>query len=251
MSCRLRLIDYRLPPNGLVSALPLPLRPALVFNSMAEYAFDPPSILEDCTKGVSDFQFFQSNDTVVAPHPDEFESDLDSALGGFDPQLSIVSNDYAPLLSIGGSLFETTVSASYDSLSSHSASYGNYCASDYSSTNYSFPFGMDSQRYAWSEYGVTTRCEGLGRISSSDYTPLPRRGPMSSDRYSYSQYVFGTTTIPPSVVPPPHTQHIVPSMPAVHPLPSECKSEQRLRKHKCPECPYGRSYLYLYSICLG
>lgn len=241
---------------------------AAMSNIMAEYELDHYfSQEEDYTKGGAlDFLSFQSND-VAAPHPDQFESELDSSLAGLDLELSIVSNDFTFLQSIGGPLSGITVSSeSYDSISSHSASQYNYTASDYSISPHSFPLDhldMDFQRVALSEYGTpldndfgtlpptppssppvplqtATKAYEKFRTSYSEYAPPPKRGSVPSDYYS--QYAFSAAAIPQSTVSPSHisTQPLVPSIPVVRPPPDEYKGEQRNRKYKCTVCTRGK-----------
>src|SRR5580704_2880852 len=95
-----------------------------------------------------DFFSFHSPSDILAPHPDLFESELDSSLAAFDEiqlqLLTVDSNDAYSFLRSDtptcGPPSTITVSSesAYDSLSSHSESFYNYPQSPYPS-NYSFP----------------------------------------------------------------------------------------------------------------
>jgi len=88
-----------------------------------------------------DFFSFHSPSDVVAPHPDLFESDIDSNLAAFPDQLQLLTVDSNDAYSFfraeksqwQGPLSTITVSSeSYDSLSSHSESFYNEQVSTFS-----------------------------------------------------------------------------------------------------------------------
>jgi hypothetical protein len=155
-----------------------------------------------------DFLSFQSPADVIAPHPDLFESELDSNLAAFDEVqlqlLTVDSNDAFSYLRSDtptcGPPSTITVSSesAYDSLSSHSESFYNYPHSPYAPTNYSFPLDleMDFQRIRVdnvSDYGVSAPAQATVDPTSFGALPPtpPRSPPMASPfehRSSYSDY---------------------------------------------------------------
>lgn len=119
-----------------------------------------------------DFFSFHSASDVVAPHPDLFESDIDSNLAAFPDQLQLLtvdSNDAYSFfrtekLNWQGPLSTITVSSeSYDSLSSHSESFYNEQVSTFpaaeNSQLFDFDLDMDFQRVrVGSEYAAVQPC---------------------------------------------------------------------------------------------
>jgi len=105
-----------------------------------------------------DFFSFHSPSDVVAPHPDLFESDIDSNLAAFPDQLQLLTVDSNDAYSFfraeksqwQGPLSTITVSSeSYDSLSSHSESFYNEQFAPTSVDNtqlFDFDLDMDFQR---------------------------------------------------------------------------------------------------------
>jgi len=80
-----------------------------------------------------DFFSFNSPTDILAPHPDLFESDIDSNLAAYPDQLQLLTVDSNEAYNFfrtekpqwQGPLSTITVSESYDSLSSHSESFYN------------------------------------------------------------------------------------------------------------------------------
>lgn len=155
-----------------------------------------------------DFFSFQSPSDILAPHPDLFESELDSSLAGFDEVqlqlLTVDSNDAYSFLRSDtptcGPPSTITVSSesAYDSLSSHSESFYNYPHSPYAATNYSFPIEleMDFRNISvGSDYGAAhPNVNPLEALEvSSDPTsfgtlpPTPPRSPQVSQHHQNQQ----------------------------------------------------------------
>ncbi|KAF9015017.1 hypothetical protein BDQ17DRAFT_1385834 [Cyathus striatus] len=162
--------------------------------------------------------FFQTPADILAPHPDLFESDIDSNLAAFGDQLQLLtvdSNDAYSILRADhlgpcGPLSTITVSSesAYDSLSTRSESYYNHPTSPHPSSNYSFPLDleMDFQRVrVESEYSATHPSalslmdDSIDPTSFGPLPPTPPRSPhvpmtshkpyeKSFPRSSYSDY---------------------------------------------------------------
>ncbi|KAH8120605.1 hypothetical protein DFH11DRAFT_1685856 [Phellopilus nigrolimitatus] len=104
--------------------------------------------LQQATAGLDFFSFTSPSDNILAPHPDLFESELDSSLAGFDPlqlQSLIIEQPDAfsflradtPTCGPPSTITASSESASaYESISSES--FYNYAPS-----NYSLPFDLD------------------------------------------------------------------------------------------------------------
>jgi len=155
-----------------------------------------------------EFFSFSSPSDILAPHPDLFESELDSSLAAFDEVqlqlLTVDSNDAFSYLRSDtptcGPPSTITVSSesAYDSLSSHSESFYNYPHSPYAPTNYSFPLDleMDFQRIRVdnvSDYGVSAPPQTtVDPTSFGALPPTPPRSPPVvapfEHRSSYSDY---------------------------------------------------------------
>lgn len=156
-----------------------------------------------------DFFSFHSPSDVLAPHPDLFESELDSSLAAFDEiqlqLLTVDSNDAFTYLRSDtptcGPPSTITVSSesTYDSLSTHSESFYNYPHSPYAQTNYSFPIDleMDFQRIrvaAGSDYGVsapqqtTVDPNSFGALPATPPRSPPTSSPYEHQRSSFSDY---------------------------------------------------------------
>ncbi|THG99385.1 hypothetical protein EW145_g7275 [Phellinidium pouzarii] len=103
----------------------------------------------------SDFLSFTSPSDIIAPHPDQFELELDSSLAGFDPlqlQSFIIDDPFSflradtPTCGPPSTFTVSSESASaYESLSSYSESLSSYSESfyNYAPSNYSFPSELD------------------------------------------------------------------------------------------------------------
>jgi hypothetical protein len=161
-----------------------------------------------------DFFSFHSPSDILAPHPDLFESELDSSLAGFDEVqlqlLTVDSNDAYSFLRSDtptcGPPSTITVSSesAYDSLSSRSESFYNYPQSPFDSSNYSFPLDleMDFQRIrvdGVSDYGGVNSQNSSALVATVDpnsFGTLPPTPPHSPplatakafDRTSFSDY---------------------------------------------------------------
>ncbi|KAF7978920.1 hypothetical protein HWV62_44454 [Athelia sp. TMB] len=158
-----------------------------------------------------DFFSFHSPSDILAPHPDLFESELDSSLAAFDEVqlqlLTVDSNDAFSYLRSDtptcGPPSTITVSSesTYDSLSAHSESFYNYPHSPYGQTNYSFPLDleMDFQRIRVgvdnrSDYGVsatqqtTVDPNSFGALPATPPHSPPTSSPYEHQRSSFSDY---------------------------------------------------------------
>jgi hypothetical protein len=141
-----------------------------------------------------DFFSFHSPSDILAPHPDLFESELDSSLAAFDEiqlqLLTVDSNDAYSFLRSDtptcGPPSTITVSSesAYDSLSSHSESFYNYPQSPYPS-NYSFPLDleMDFQRIrvdSVADYTISQNLNALeATVDPTSFGALPPTPPRS------------------------------------------------------------------------
>ncbi|KAF4623440.1 hypothetical protein D9613_001672 [Agrocybe pediades] len=116
-----------------------------------------------------DFFSFNSPTDILAPHPDLFESDIDSNLAAFPDQLQLLTVDSNEAYNFfrtekpywQGPLSTITVSESYDSVSSHSESFYNEQINTYapqplnSAQTFNCDLEMDFQRFrVGSEYSV-------------------------------------------------------------------------------------------------
>lgn len=224
-----------------------------------------------------DFFSFHSPSDILAPHPDLFESELDSSLAAFDEvQLQLLTVDSNDAFSYLRSDTPTcgppsTITVSSESTyDSRSESFYNYPHSPYAQTNYSFPldFEMDFQRIRVdnvSDYGApqqtTVDPNSFGalpptpprsppvatpfehRSSFSDYGGA-RSGRMnstsSSDYYSRMNYGAGAQR----TVSPAHVNSQLPVTPAVpharslRGVDDESVSDAR-KKYRCSACPRG------------
>ncbi|TFK41311.1 hypothetical protein BDQ12DRAFT_720998 [Crucibulum laeve] len=142
-----------------------------------------------------DFFSFHSPSDILAPHPDLFESDIDSNLAAFGDQLQLLTVDSSDAYSIlradqfapCGPLSTITVSSesAYDSISTRSESFYNHPNSpSYPPSNYSFPIDldMDFQRVrVGSEYATTQPSMGMIDDSTdpTSFGPLPPTPPRS------------------------------------------------------------------------
>jgi uncharacterized Zn-finger protein len=160
-----------------------------------------------------DLDLFNLASDILAPHPDLFESELDSSLAAIDDSefqlLAFNLNDsysWRSDLPTCGPPSTLTVSSesAYDSLSSHSESFYNYPHSPYSPSNYSFPLDldMDFQRirvdaaatdYAPSQPNTTVLAATVDPTSFGTLPPTPPHSPpvpsiKSFDTRSFSDY---------------------------------------------------------------
>ncbi|KAL5534607.1 hypothetical protein ACEPAG_1070 [Sanghuangporus baumii] len=144
-----------------------------------------------------DFLSFTNPTDILAPHPDLFESELDSSLAGFDPlqlQSLIIEQPDAfnflrsdtPTCGPPSTITVSSESASaYETLSSYSESFYNQAPS-----NYSFPFDLDmdfarASLTAHSDYGSASAARntasGMAADATSDYSyEVSRHSPASS-----------------------------------------------------------------------
>ncbi|KZP32231.1 hypothetical protein FIBSPDRAFT_512739 [Athelia psychrophila] len=231
-----------------------------------------------------DFFSFQSD--VLAPHPDLFESELDSTLEAFDEVqlqlLTVDSNDAFSYLRSDtptcGPPSTITVSSesTYDSLSAYSESFYNYPHSPYAQTNYSFPIDLDMEfsrtRIAGSDYGLnvpqqaTVDPNSFGALPATPPRSPPTSSPYERSRSSFSDYggvrsarmhgSAGSDYYSPlgyggnghSTVSPSHV-----NSPGVPPAPRslrgiEDERDDSRKKYRCQQCPRGTSFL---SCILG
>lgn len=155
-----------------------------------------------------DFFSFHSPSDILAPHPDLFESELDSSLAAFDEvQLQLLTVDSNDAFSYLRSDTPTcgppsTITASSESAydSSRSESFYNYPNSPYAQTNYSFPLDleMDFQRIRVdhsnvSDYGASAPQQTtVDPNSFGALPPTPPRSPPVASPYehrsSFSDY---------------------------------------------------------------
>jgi hypothetical protein len=240
----------------------------------------PPDSFEVTKHPSLDFFNSHSPSDVLAPHPDLFESELDSSLAAFDEfqfQLFTVdSNDAYSFLRSDtptcGPPSTLTVSSesAYDSLSSHSDSFYNYPHSSYTHSNISFPLDLDMDfqqvridnnvtDYApQSVVPSTADPNSFGTLpptpphspplhgtknygSLSDYGPSPRINISSTDYYS----PFGFNADPmgqATTVQPSRLSHIpvVSSLSIARPSSDDGFKGDPRKKFKCTVCPRGK-----------
>jgi uncharacterized Zn-finger protein len=213
-----------------------------------------------------DFLSFHSPGDILAPHPDLFESDLDSSLAAFDQVqlqlLTVDSNDAysflrsdTPTCGPPSSFTVSSASESYDAASNY-----NLPTSPYSSTDYSFPIDLDMefQKFrvdAVSDYGLATT------VDPNSFGALPPTPPRSPEvaasappkpyRSSFSDYgsyssdyrlAFSPTVAPSSLSPlPPQHPSSVPNRFAGES--DEARADPR-KKYRCTTCPraFARAY---------
>lgn len=222
-----------------------------------------------------DFFSFHSPSDILAPHPDLFESELDSNLAAFDEvQLQLLTVDSTDAYTFLRSDTPTcgppstiTVSSesAYDSLSSHSESFYNYPQS-----NYSFPIELDMEFQKFRVDGVTdfaavansnavdpnsfgalpptpprspelppTATKFNHRSSFSDYSPMSSA---SSDYYNHLG--FGSANIAQSTVAPSSVSNTPAVVPSSRPLHESDDGHDPRKKYKCNACPraFARAY---------
>jgi len=226
-----------------------------------------------------DFLPYHAPTDVLAPHPDLFDSELDSSLADFDQlqfQLLTVENNDAfsflrsdtPTCGPPSTITVSSESASaYDSFSAHSESLYNYPQSPYAASNYSFPLDleMDFQRirvdpvadYANSQ---VTNLENVDPSTFGSLPPTPPRSPPNHVqvavkafpvRSSYSDYgpptrnsvshdYYNSVNYGGATVSPVHVSSQLP--PVVPSIPIASPEEFKgdpRKKYKCTVCPRG------------
>lgn len=155
-----------------------------------------------------DFFSFNSPSDVLAPHPDLFESELDSSLAGFDQlQLQLLTVDQTDAFSFlrsdtptcgpGSTITVSSESASaYESLSSQSESYYNYTP-----TNYSYPLDIDMdfsrvRLSALADYNAVSKAQNTASGLSLDAASEKSYGAGEQSPHSFEDSSFGT--LPPA-----------------------------------------------------
>lgn len=147
------------------------------------------------TAGGFDFSSFASPSDILAPHPDLFESELDSTLAGFDPSelQSLIDNETDAFTFFRTdtptcgppSTFTVSSESAYETLSSYSESIYRQATSELGlPLNFDMDFARASISTAHSDYGSTNAqhqhqhqqhqtlsaaAAGLDVISDSDY----------------------------------------------------------------------------------
>ncbi|KAF9471063.1 hypothetical protein BDN70DRAFT_820510 [Pholiota conissans] len=224
---------------------------------------------------------FHSPSDVVAPHPDLFESDIDSNLAAFSDHLQLLtvdSNDAYNFFRTENPQWQgplSTITVSSESLSSHSESFYNEQINSYAPTPvnnaqiFDFDLEMDFRRVTvGSEYGVVQ--PSINIMDDNDPTsfgalpptpprspPVPMNKPYAA-RTSYSDYgppsrrgsttssdYYGyTSSHAHPTVSPLHISTQLPTLASVTPQPAdEYKGDPR-KKYRCSACPraFARAY---------
>lgn len=239
--------------------------------------------LLDFAKEHQGLGLFNSPSDVLAPHPDQFESELDSNLAAFDQlQLQLLTFDYPFLRSDTPtcgppSTFTLSSDSAYDSLSSHSESYYNYPHSPYSPTNYSFPLDldMDFQKFrvdAVSDYAAVNSTQSSNgtlptTVDPTSFGTLPPTPPHSPPvpsiepfDSSFSDYGPPSRSAAPdyytqlsynpnamATVSPSRVSAQLPLVPRPRPSSDDGHKGDPRKKYKCTSCPRG-DFLFLYSF---
>lgn len=246
-----------------------------------QHAFDSFSANEFVKQQSLDFFSFHSPSDVVAPHPDLFESDIDSNLAAFpDLQLNIVDANEAYTYfrtanQYQGPLSTITVSSeSYDSLSSHSESFYNeqidtQFANIPLDPNQLFDLdlnGMDFSRvHVGSEYSAVLLDETSDPASFGALPPTPPRSPpvpMHSAKANFAPRAYSdyTPAAPRrsstasseyythpsyahahSSISPMHQSPTMPTVASVAPQPFDEFKGDPRKKYRCDRCPRGES----------
>jgi len=173
----------------------------------------------DHQKTLSTFDFFINPIDPFAPHPEVFESELDSSLSGLEGSLEAFNNTLftiprGDIFYNTPSLFTTSSDSAYDTVSTHSESFYNYPASPYSPT--SFPHNLDldmdlNQVHTGggSEYGGSVALSALDHAndptSFGALPPTPPRTPIATNKIynnrsyantsCFSDYSPGSSTV--------------------------------------------------------
>jgi hypothetical protein len=257
-----------------------------VYN--AEYTKQQ-QILQQNNNVTNEYFAYTGTSDVLAPHPDLFESELDSISADFgDETLELLPLENADSFSFLRSNTPTcgppsTITASsesaYDTLSNYSESFYNHPHSPYASTQYSFPLDleMDFQRirvdpHARPDQYHTARPHIDGRNDPLSFGALPPTPPRSPairsqsrafhkpyDRSAFSdyspakrEYQYNMSSLAA------HHQHQdrtpatpVPLVPSIPMLSAidESKADPR-KKYKCNQCPRGQSFAFLVPLIL-
>jgi hypothetical protein len=251
-----------------------------------QHAFDSFSANEFVKQQSLDFFSFHSPSDVVAPHPDLFESDIDSNLAAFpDLQLNIVDSNEAYTYfrtanQFQGPLSTITVSSeSYDSLSSHSESFYNEQI-DTQFANlpldpnqlFDLDLNMDFSRvHVGSEYSAVPSSmslldEASDPASFGALPPTPPRSPPApmhnvkanfATRSAYSDYTpphrssteyYARSSYTPShsSISPMHTSPTMPTVASVAPQPFDEFKGDPRKKYRCDRCP--RAFARAYNL---
>ena len=153
-----------------------------------------------------DFSSFASPSDILAPHPDLFESELDSSLAGFDSLdlQSLIDNEpdafafFRTETPTCGppSTFTVSSESAYETLSSYSESIYNHHTSELGlPLNFDMDFARASISAAHSDYGshqqLSAAAANLDVISNSDYgygcSSEDRQSPASNSGLSSGQ----------------------------------------------------------------
>lgn len=213
-----------------------------------------------------DFFSYQAPADVLAPHPDLFESELDSSLAGIDEgQLQLLTVDSHDAYSFLRSDTPTRGPPSaITELSSRSSAYDSELyAPSYAHTQYSFPLDleMDFQRIRvendFSDYNAH-----LDTQPALDFGTLPPTPPLSPPRpqqkqhyprTAFSDYGPPTRSVPSyySYIPPPvgtvSPNHITTQLPTIPAMSHRHDEKHDSRKrYQCPSCPRGNFYFFSY-----
>ena len=258
---------------------PVSLTPAAAMSESQSYAHAFEAYNNEFAKqqGGFDFFSFHSPSDVAAPHPDLFESDIDSNLAAF-PDLQLLTVDsYDPYFFRSSEKPQwqsppsaiTVSSDTQDSLSSYSLSL--YNEQNTTQVNNAQPFPFDhlsmsfQQARIGSDYDAVPPSMGIIEDDPTSFGPLPPTPPQSppvkhydtkpySARSTYSDYIphqrRGSTTssdyyshssYSPShpTVSPIHISTQLPAVATVAPQPAEEIRGDPRKKYKCPSCPRG------------
>ncbi|KAK0233327.1 hypothetical protein EDD18DRAFT_1121539 [Armillaria luteobubalina] len=225
------------------------------------FTFDNFDYSKPSTQQGLDFLSFAAPLDVVAPHPDLFESELDSSLAGIDQaQLQLLTVDSNDAYSFLRSDTPTrgppsAITESSARSSAYESSYDS--AYEYPASNYSFPLDleMDFQRIrvdALSDYSPAN-------VDPNSFGSLPPTPPLSPPSAAAKQYVARTSYSdygPPSrsagyyysmgqaTVSPSHISTQLPVVPNVPPIRVDDHKQDPRKKYQCPSCPraFARAY---------
>jgi hypothetical protein len=235
----------------------------------ADFSKQPPNL---------DFFSFHSPSDILAPHPDLFESELDSSLAAFDEaQLQLLTVDSKDAFSIlrseatipgPPSTFTVSSESTYDSYSAASESLYNFPNSPYiAQSNYSFPLDLELDFQSihvdsMSEYSSVSGSQPAVKSTSLDasfglmpISPDPAVSPRTGfERGSFSDYapssrasntasdyysrIAGSLVQSTTVSP----ASLVPKVPSVAtPSPNDASEAcDPKKKYKCSQCPRGK-----------
>ncbi|PFH49189.1 hypothetical protein AMATHDRAFT_148159 [Amanita thiersii Skay4041] len=236
----------------------------------------------DYAKVPSDFDFFLSPTTdIIAPQPEDFESELDSLAGlensfeflKFNP--NVIPIQRTETFYNAPSSFTASSESAYDAASTRSESFYNYPRSPYTASTFSFSdFDMELSQvhprggsdYTSSVTGLADLDDATDPTSFGTLPPTPPRSPVVNGKvydrpYSntpcFSDYSTSNTPVAPdqfftaSLEYTTGINHPTVSPLTVSPRPlgpvlapvDEHKQDPR-KKHKCPKCPraFARAY---------